>query len=137
MKKTLLRVMKDAAWAPISVFVLHVVFARIFGHEPYVDPVIHFLGGAAIAFFFWCCVEAAPGLVGAPTRLAINALVIGLATLAAVLWELGELMSDILLGTNIQHSAPNTRRDLSLGVAGAVVFVIVHCVVPRPPRGAA
>ena len=45
------RVGREALWAPIAVVVLHWAAGGLLGHEPYVDPVMHFLGGAAAAFF--------------------------------------------------------------------------------------
>ncbi|MAE66048.1 MAG: hypothetical protein CMJ18_17385 [Phycisphaeraceae bacterium] len=124
----LIRVAKESGWAPVVVLILHEVLAGIFGHEPYVDPVIHFLGGAAAAFLLRCSVSCASGLMGRPSRVATDLLAFGLATVVAVIWELGELLSDLLLGSNIQRSAPNTLRDLALGMAGALAYLVLRRV---------
>ena len=134
MKPYALRVAYEAAWAPVTVIALHVVLAKIFGHEPYVDPCVHFLGGAAMAFFVRRCAALGPQFVGSPSPLGLDLMAFGLACFAAVFWELGELGSDLVLGTNIQKDAHNTLRDLALGVAGAVAFLATRRVFARDSR---
>jgi len=36
----------------LVVLIAHAVLGDVFGHEPYVDPVMHFAGGVSAAFFF-------------------------------------------------------------------------------------
>ena len=43
------RTFRAAGWAPLTVLIAHHILARMFGHEPFVDPVMHFSGGAAAA----------------------------------------------------------------------------------------
>jgi hypothetical protein len=49
----------------------------------------------------------------------------GLTTTIAVLWEIGEFLSDVFLGTNIQHDVANTMRDLILGMAGGFSLLCI------------
>ena len=130
-RQHVLLILKKAAWAPVLVVVLHTTLARLFGHEPYVDPAVHLLGGSAIAFFVRKAAELSPRLMGAPSQTALDALAVGGACVAAVLWELAELLSDVVLGTNIQRSAPNTLRDLALGLGGAILFVAARQSLSR------
>ena len=112
-----------ASWAPIAVLVLHSVLGRVLGHEPYVDPLAHFSGGAAMAYFVRAACSVRGGALGAPSALALDLLAFGLAATAAVLWEFGEFLLDVFYGTRIQLSVANTMRDMMLGMAGAVVCV--------------
>jgi hypothetical protein len=123
-KEIFLRISRVASWAPLSVLIGHSVFARIFGHEPYVDPVIHFSGGAAAAYFFRKVSALTPEALGALTEDARDLLSFGLTCSVALFWEIVEFSSDTFFGTNVQLSNANTMRDLILGVIGALVFLI-------------
>lgn len=117
------RVGREAMWAPITVLMLHAVGGRLFGHEPYVDPMMHFLGGVAAAFFFRHAASVGGSLLGAPTHLALDLLAFGLTCGVALLWEFGEFASDQFLGTQIQRSLDNTMRDLFLGLLGGLFYL--------------
>jgi len=112
---------REAAWAPVSVLVVHEVAARMFKHEPYVDPVMHFLGGSAIAFFVYRVCRIGGRFLGAPSRLAIDLLAFGLTSSVALMWEFGEVLSVRVLGSRAHTSAADTLRDLLLGMIGAIV----------------
>ncbi len=130
MKAILKQLAREVAWAPITVFVAHEVAGGIFGHEPYVDPVMHFLGGAAMAYFLRRVAKLSPRLLGSPSALALDLLAFGMTGFVAIVWEFGELGSDIFLGTNIQFSAANTLRDLGLGLGGAVLALLMQARAP-------
>lgn len=114
-----------ASCAPIAVLVLHAIAGALLGHEPYVDPVAHLLGGAAAAFFFRSVCSASVTWIGRPTSLALDLLAVGLTSSVAYLWELGEFLSDRLLGTEIQWSAAIVMRDLSLGILGGASCLLL------------
>jgi hypothetical protein len=114
--------------------VAHHLAADRFGHEPYVDPVMHFSGGAACAFFFRRAAAAAHAQLGALSPLVLDLLAFGLACAAALAWELAELLSDFVLHTSIQTAAVNTLRDLALGVAGAIVYLVGARLMERSGR---
>ncbi len=122
---------RRAAWAPVGVYILHAVAASIFRHEPYVDPAMHFLGGAAMTFFIFtaCSLDMLP--LGAPSRLAVSLISLGSTSVVGLCWELGELFSDVYLGSHTQFSVANTLRDLALDTLGAVVYLIVASAVSR------
>ena len=125
------RVIQQAAWPGVAVLIAHEVFARIFGHEPYVDPVMHVLGGAAAAFFFIRMPRLAPKLFGEPTRTTLYLLGFGLTSAVAVMWEFGEFLSDFYLGTRIQRSLGNTITDLSNAMAGAMILIFCELTLHR------
>jgi hypothetical protein len=123
-KEIFLGISRMAAWAPLFVLIGHSIFARIFGHEPYVDPVMHFSGGVAAAYFLRKLSALGPEALGVLTEDARDLLSFGLTCSAALFWEIIEFSSDKFLGTNVQTSNANTMRDLILGVVGALVFLI-------------
>ena len=123
MTQVLCRIGREAMWAPLAVVIVHWLAGGWLGHEPFVDPVMHFLGGMAAAFFVWHGATCARGYVGDLSHIALALLALGLATTAAVGWELAEFLSDSYRGTHMQRGIANTMRDLFLGVSGAVVYV--------------
>lgn len=125
------RIGRDAVWAPLSVVLLHSIFGSIVGHEPYVDPTSHFLGGTAVAFFFWRSSFHARRRLGDPNALALDLIAFGLATVAALAWELGEFASDVFRGTHFQRDVANTMGDLMLGAAGAGAYLVVRRALHR------
>jgi acyl dehydratase len=118
------RVCREAVWAPVAVLLIHAVAGKLFGHEPYVDPVMHFSGGLAMAFFFQRTCSIASGLFGKPSRLAIDLLAFGLTCAAALFWEFGEFFGDLYRGTHVQRGLGNTMRDLLLGTSGGILYLI-------------
>jgi hypothetical protein len=117
------RLAREAAWAPISVVILHAVAGAIFGHEPYVDTIMHFLGGVAMAYFIHRACELGPDVLGHVTLLGQTVLVFAVTCTAATFWEFGEFARDRLFDSNVQLSLANTMRDLLLGCLGALVFL--------------
>jgi len=113
-----LQISTTALWAPILVFILHHMAAQRLGHEPYVDPVSHFLGGVAIAFFFWRSAECLQ-------RSISDRWIIGATVLVAIAWELMEAGFSIRAGSIMYWSLANSLRDLVLGLSGAAVLVML------------
>ena len=113
-----------AAWPGLVVFVAHAVLGERFSHEPIVDPIAHFSGGCAVAFAMLILMRDARPWFGQLTRLTHALVAIGVGSLIALAWELGELTSDLIGGTHIQSDAHNTLRDLALGVTGACVVTL-------------
>ena len=120
------KIARVAIWAPISVIVLHSILGGIFGHEPVVDPIMHFMGGVAAAFFFYQAAFYSGRYLGILSPLALGIMAFGLAATAAVVYEIGEFASDVFFGTNIQRDVSNTMRDLILGVMGGGLFVLIR-----------
>ena len=121
----ILRVAREVSWAPLTIIILHAIAGKVFGHEPYVDPVMHFLGGVAVAFFLRQTAIIAAPLLGTLKPLTLDLLAFGLSCTATLYWEIGEYIVDLVFGTNIQISKMNTMRDLILGQPAQ--FCILHC----------
>src|SRR5262245_26003918 len=114
-KETFIKISRRVAWAPLSVLIAHSIFARLFGHEPYVDPIMHFSGGVAAAYFFRKASIIGAEALGSLTDISRDLLSFGLTCSVALFWEIAEFASDTFLGTNVQISNANTMRDLILG----------------------
>ena len=125
------RLAVEVLWAPAAVVLLHWTAGALFGHEPYVDPVMHFSGGLAVAYASRHAVLAGIDVFGRLTPLAADLFAFGATSAAAVVWEIGEFASDQLIHTNVQLSLENTMRDLILGVTGAAMFLLIRRVT-RP-----
>ncbi len=120
-----------AAWAPVLVFGLHVIFSRVLGTYlvfPPLDIPMHFFGGMAIIYFFTYLFAAAAafGFLGSPNRMALLLLSFFSACSSAVFWEFAEFLSDRYLGTQAQLGLNDTLSDMLLGIAGALVCLAVN-----------
>ncbi|HEY7181561.1 MAG TPA: hypothetical protein VIC84_09085, partial [Blastocatellia bacterium] len=104
------------------------------GHEPYVDPIMHFTGGVAAAYFFRKASLIGNEVLGSLTDFSRDLLSFGLTCSIALFWEIAEFSSDTFLGTNVQISNANTMRDLILGIVGALVFLLFRRLVSRKKR---
>ena len=93
---------------------------------------IHFLGGAAVAFFFLRAVEigAAQSELKLPPGTSY-AIAFMAACCAALFWEIGEFTADRMLHTRIQENVIETMLDLIAGASGAAVllfgFTMARC----------
>jgi hypothetical protein len=119
-------VLREAAWPGVTVLVAHAFLGEVFGHEPYVDPAMHFLGGVAAAMFFSRIGPFFPSLLGTLLPQARRILAFTATTTVAVLWEFGEYLSDLYLGTRTHTSIGSTLRDLFNGMLGALVYIAVE-----------
>ncbi len=126
-----------AAWAPPAVFFLHSLAAQQWGHEPYVDPVMHFSGGMAMAFFFWQSAVCCQRYLGKLSFMTLACFAFGMASLTAVAWEIMEY------GLAIYDNNPgwlnqnflNILRDLALGISGALLMVSLSMLkIPHSQR---
>jgi hypothetical protein len=117
------QVAKKALWAPPTVFAVHYLVTEWLDHEPYVDPVMHFVGGAAMALLFYYSITGWQRYRG---RLAVEKslfLAFGLTVFVAVAWEVMEYF--LLVYDNYAEGWEllNTLRDLALGAGGAALLL--------------
>ena len=113
----LLRLLLNPGWAPLAVVVLHLVLAG-YGLTQRLDHLLHFLGGASIAYFFLGLFASLPAARSPSWVLYL--LTFAWACTIAVFWEFAEFASDQFRGTAIQQSVPETMLDLLFGVLGAL-----------------
>lgn len=115
-------------WAPIAVFLLHVVLSRLVGayaQAPWLDLPMHVAGGVAIAHFFRgaLLLPEATAVVGAPSRPGRFLLALALVCTSAVVWEFLEWTGDALGLTSAQAGLDDTMLDMALGAAGGVLYL--------------
>jgi hypothetical protein len=122
-------ILRRALWAPALVFVVHVALSRLlhaYERLPWLDIVMHLLGGYAIAYCFAGTLDCLQvrGLVAAiDSRLRV-VLILALTCTAAVFWEFAEFSSDRVAGTKAQLGLEDTLFDMLLGIVGGVLFVL-------------
>jgi hypothetical protein len=92
------------------------------------DIPMHFAGGVAMAFFVSRCFRALPREIVRSSRIVVLELILvgSLTMTAAVIWEFAEFTCDQIFGSNIQRGLGNTMRDMGLGIAGALVVMVLR-----------
>ena len=117
---------RQAAWAPILVFIFYAIAAKGFNAYilyPDLDIPTHFCGGLAITYFFLVGIGYSQDLIGAMPRIVQSTLCVGLTAITAVVWEFLEFASDTVLGTKMNLGVSDTLSDLFFGLLGATVMV--------------
>ena len=120
-----------AAWAPFFVLVLHNSIAKIFGHKPSLDPTMHFLGGAAMAYFFYQAILIGQGWFGQSKPLARSFIAFCIAVTVAVFWEFMEFGGDHFTRSHVQISLDETMHDLILGSSGALAYLLISGIIRK------
>ena len=118
-----LRLLIDPGCAPFSVVILHVVLAE-FGLTQRLDHLLHFLGGSAIAYFFFRLLNLFPPFLNAPAWLPYLVTFTSSCTVA-IFWEFAEFASDTFLHTTVQQSLTETMLDLLFGVLGIISSLVL------------
>lgn len=125
---------RQGAWAPVLVFLVHVVISfgfNAYDRVPRIDILMHYLGGVAIASFLYCAAAEATRLQlldarDEPTRLV---LVLGYVFAATVLWEFAEYLADTFFQAGAQRNLDDTMGDMLNGLLGGCTFLAVRVVV--------
>ena len=123
--QALLRFLFNPGWAPLAVVGLHLILAQ-YGLTRQFDSLLHFLGGASIAYLLSGVLRSLPLPAGRVPRALQQVLVFTGACTVALFWEFAEFASDRFRGTSMQLGLEETVLDLVFGVAGAV-FTLVLC----------
>jgi hypothetical protein len=130
----LLRLLVNPGWAPLGVVVMHLVLAG-YGLTQRFDHLLHFLGGASIAYFFFRFFALLPSLFGSSPRWVYYLLPFTSSCTVAVFWEFAEFASDRFMGTSLQQSVSETVLDLVLGVVGAFSTLLLIAAFKGLVRG--
>jgi hypothetical protein len=132
----LLRLLVNPGWAPLGVVVMHLAFAH-YGLTHRFDHLLHFVGGASIAYFLFGLLASLPSPFASIPSWAQYLLVFTTSCTVAVFWEFAEFASDRFLGTSVQQSVTETMLDLTFGVVGASTTLVVKAVFRRLSKSAA
>ncbi|HVS64597.1 MAG TPA: hypothetical protein VMT85_13965 [Thermoanaerobaculia bacterium] len=123
----LAEVLRTKAWLPAVVLAVHLLFARVlhaYQAVPALDLAVHGLGGFAIGYVFDGVLQIL-GRQGDARLSGSGRLVLAFALVCTttVLWELGEVLSDRILGTGALLSLENSLLDMLVGIVGGVGYV--------------
>lgn len=127
---------REAVWALVAVFLFR-WGAMLLGVRAQLDPVIHGLGGMAMAFFLMRGALRMERYLGRLTVSSRYLLIFSLTCTVALFWEFGEWASDGLRGTHIQKDVSETLGDLLSGTVGAVITLGIAALAERrlkPPK---
>ena len=120
--------LREAAWAPLSVFgfyVLGLTF-HLFKLFPAIDIPTHFLGGVVITYFYRSAIRHSQKFVG-EIPLAVQVLFAFTCTgTTTILWEFYENILDFFFGTHMVRGLEDTIIDLFLGLLGALVLSVTY-----------
>ena len=100
-------------WAPLAVLVVHRYAGAAWGHEPYVDPVIHTLGGLAVAHMLSIGIVNARRMIGELTPFGRDMMVFGLTAFVTLAWEIGEYFLSAYYHAHLQRSIVETMNKQS------------------------
>jgi hypothetical protein len=126
MKQWIYNTFRQAAWAPLAVFVFYVVAAKGFNAYilyPRLDMPTHFCGGIAITYFYLAAGAHSRALTGPIPKPVLLLMSLGLTAITAVFWEFFEYSSDVLLQTKMNLGVSDTLSDLFFGLLGGTVMI--------------
>ena len=128
--------LRDGAWAPVLVYLFHVVADRAFqayDRFPSLDIPMHFFGGVVIALFFHraCWNASQLGLLAPYHPATHRLLVFALVGTTTGVWEFTENIADHLFKTHGQVDLDDTMLDMFLGMVGGVLFLILQGTLAR------
>ncbi len=122
---------RKGIWVPLTVFIVHEVFAHIHGNlydlYPSLDIPMHFAGGGAIAYFSSVFIRQMEEKKFLVVRSEIVAMIFIFAftATAATFWEYAEWISDHTFGTQAQKGLDDTLLDIVVGLSGGVMFLLM------------
>jgi len=126
----LLRLLVNPGWAPMGVVVIHLAFVELGLSHGY-DALLHFLGGASMAYFLMGLMTRLPGPWTHGYRWPQRLLAFTSSCTIAVFWEFAEFALDRFHGTATQQGLSETMLDLMFGVAGAFSSLLMIMAFDR------
>lgn len=133
MKTWISHSLRQAAWAPLAVFVFYAVAAKGFDAYllfPWLDMPTHFFGGMAITYFYLVAIAYSQRLLGSVPRPVQLLLALGLTAISAVIWEFLEFASDFIWHTQMNLGVADTLSDLFFGLLGGAVMLAIANTKP-------
>ena len=127
-KTWIITTLREAAWAPSSVLIFYTLGLALglFKLFPPLDVPAHFLGGAAITYFYRSAIRHSQKIVGdIPHPIQILFAFTATGT-SAVLWEFYENILDYFFGFHMVLGLEDTIKDLFLGLLGALVLSLFY-----------
>ncbi len=126
--------LKQAGWAPFSVFVFYAIAAKGFDAYliyPWLDIPTHFAGGMAITHFYLAALTGTEPALGKTPGVIRVITAWGLTAITAIVWEFFEYLSDISFATLMNLGVADTLSDLFFGLAGGCLAIAVDVVLKQ------
>ena len=120
--------LRDSAWAPLSVFLFYLfgLALHLYDRFPPLDIPVHFMGGAAITYFFRGAIRNLQNFLGELSALVQTIFSFTCTGTTIIFWELYENAFDFLLGTHMVRGLEDTIVDMVLGLLGALVVSVLY-----------
>jgi hypothetical protein len=120
------RTLREAAWAPLSVFFIYRLAhaLQLFILYPPFDIPTHFFGGVAITYFYRVAIRHSQKLVGEIPLLIQVIFAFTCAGTTTIFWELYEYVFDFFFHTNMVRGVTDTTVDFVVGLSGALTWSI-------------
>lgn len=125
------KIFYKAAWAPVSVLLVHNGLSKLIGHREDLDPYFHFFGGAAIAYFFYTSIIVGNNWFGSPTPFARSFIAFCCSATVAVFWEFLEFAGGKITHVYAQISLDETMWDLIFGCTGAFTCLLIIGIIKK------
>ena len=119
---------REAAWAPLAVICFYAIGLAFDWYDlfPPLDIPSHFLGGAAITYFYRAAIKHSQIIVGdVPTPIQTLLAFTSTGT-TIILWEFYENALDFFVGTHMVRGLEDTILDMFFGLIGALVFSLFY-----------
>ena len=120
--------LREAAWAPLGVFGFYLVGLVFDWYDrfPPLDIPTHFMGGAAITYFFRSAIKQSQNFLGDIPSLIQVLFAFTCTGTTIILWEFYENAFDHLFGTTMVRGLEDTIVDMFIGIMGALVLTLFY-----------
>jgi hypothetical protein len=120
--------LREAAWAPLSVFGFYLfgLALDLFDLYPFLDIPTHFLGGAAITYLYCSAIRNSQKVFGeipSPVQVIFAFTCTGTTI---ILWEFYENIMDYFLHMHMVLGLSDTLKDMFIGLLGALVLTLFY-----------
>lgn len=122
--KWIMTALREAAWAPLAVVGFYAIGLALDWYDqfPPLDIPTHFLGGAAITYFYKSVIKNSQDIVGNIPALIQHLFAFTCTGTTIIGWEFYENAADYFLGTQMVRGLEDTIVDMFVGLMGALVI---------------
>ena len=120
--------LREAAWAPLAVIGFYAIGLAFDWYDlfPPLDIPSHFLGGAAITYFYRSAIKNSQSIVGNIPALIQSLFAFTCTGTTIIVWEFYENAADFFLGTQMVRGLEDTILDMFVGLMGALVLLLFY-----------
>lgn len=124
----ILTTLREAAWAPLAIIGFYVIGLAFDWYDlvPSLDIPSHFLGGAAITYFYRSAIKNSQSIVGNIPALIQALFAFTCTGTTIIVWEFYENAADFFLGTQMVRGLEDTIIDMFVGLMGAFILLLIY-----------